>query len=132
VTTPVFPPGRYGRRRERPAARRWVVPALASLALAVALGLAVVAYRNQNSGVQASVTGFSIDPASVRVTFEVSRPADQAVRCLLRARDVRGAEVGRARVPIAAGPSRVIVTYTLTTHGRANTGEVYGCSAQAG
>jgi hypothetical protein len=128
VTAPRFPPGRYGRRRERAAAPRWIVPALLCAVLAGALGLAVTGYRNQQGDVQAAVRSFSAGPAEVRVTFDVTRPDTRAVDCLVRARDRQGAEIGRALVRVAGGRRQVTVTHTLPTRGRPVTGEVFGCS----
>ncbi len=132
MSPPQFPPGRYGRRRERRTARRWVIVTLGAGAVTLTLALAGVAYVRQRSDVQASVTGFVVGGDSVRITFVLRRPADDDVVCVLRARDARGAEVGRARLRIPAGNSTVRTTYLLRTHGRPNTGEVYGCSAGSG
>ncbi len=128
MTAPSFPAGRYGRRRERAATPRWVVPLLVA-ALLLGIGwLSLAAYHRQNGAVQASVRSFVIGPSSVVVTFDITRPRHRAVTCLLRARDRHGSEVGRAEVPVRAGDSDVVETYTLPTRGRAVTGEVYGCS----
>jgi len=128
VTAPTFPLGRYGRRRERGPAPRWIVPALLCAVLAGALGLAVTGFRNQSSAVQAEVRSYAVGPAEVRVTFDVTRPGGEPVQCLVRARDRQGAEVGRALVQVPAGRRQVTVTHTLPTRGRPITGEVFGCS----
>jgi hypothetical protein len=128
VTAPTFPPGRYGRRRERRPASRWLVAVLLCAVLAVALGLAVTGYRNQHRDVEAAVRSFTAGPAQVRVTFELTRPGTGPVNCLVRARNRQGAEIGRALVRVPAGRQTVIVTYSLPTRGRAVTGEVLGCS----
>lgn len=96
--------------------------------LAGALGLAVTGYRNQNRGVQAEVRSFVVGPAEVKVTFDVNRPDGEPVQCLVRARDRQGAEIGRALIRVPAGRRHVVVTHTLPTKGRPNTGEVLGCS----
>ncbi len=128
VTAPTFPPGRYGRRRERGPAPRWIVPVLLCAVLVGALGLAITGYRNQSGGVQAQVRSFAVGPAEVRVTFDVNRPDSEPVQCLVRARDRQGAEIGRALIRVPAGRRHVTVTHTLPTRGRPITGEVLGCS----
>lgn len=129
MTAPTFPPGRYGRRRERRPTPRWIVPVLLGAVIAGALALAVTGYRNQYSAVQVSVLRYTAGPGQVRVTFQISRPDGAPVNCLLRARDREGAEIGRALVRVPAGKHQVIVTRTLPTRGRPVTGEVLGCSA---
>ena len=94
---------RYGRRPARD--RRPVL--LAALGLFVAAAVAWAAWSLvtlnrsalswQDVGVDAS------DPASVRVTFEVSQASGRAALCAVRATDSRGAVVGWADVPV--GPS---------------------------
>jgi len=104
------------------------VPLLLCAVLGGALGVAVTGFRNQNRGVQSEVRSFVVGPAQVEVTFDVNRPNGDPVQCLVRARDRRGTEIGRALIRVPAGRRHVVVTHTLPTRGRPNTGEVLGCS----
>ncbi len=129
VPPPTFPPGRYGRRRERHPAPRWALPLLIGAVLAIALAAAISGYRNQHRLVQVTVVRFVTGADQVRVTFQVVRPDRTPVDCLVRARNRQGAEIGRAMLRLPAGPRQVTVTSTLPTRGRPVTGEVPGCSA---
>ena len=128
VTRPVFPPGRYGRRREAQRFPRWPGAVLAGVVAVGALVLAVIAFRNQNGTVQSAVRSFAITEHTVRVTFDVRKPPGAAAQCVVRARDIQGREVGWARVPVPARGRLVRVTYALPTTARAVTGEVLGCT----
>ena len=107
-----------------------VVPTLGAL---VGLVFAVLLFRGYGAGdVTYGPRGFTVESDSlVRVEFEVDKePASTAV-CTVRSRDRTGAEVGQALVRV--GPSeqrRQVVTYDLRTSGRANTGEITGCSPE--
>jgi hypothetical protein len=105
---PVFPPGRYGRRRA-PRRRR---PVLAAL-----LVIAVVA----------TLTAVSVD--QVVVDFRVNLPDGASTVCVLRARDHAGAEVAREEVPVTAarGQRHVTVRHRLVTSARPFIGEVVRC-----
>ncbi len=127
---PVFPPGRYGRRREPRRHRRWV-PAAAALAVVVA-GVAVAVLLHQRYGegpYDAEVVRYTeVTDSQVVVEFRVNLPAGKAALCTLRARNRAGLEVGRAqvRVPPSNDP-HPLVTHRLATSGRPVTGEVQGC-----
>jgi hypothetical protein len=134
VTTdehPVFPPGRYGRQRTphripRPLAVAGIAALVAIMAF---IGFRLYrAYGDQDYS--AAVTSFTTAEGSVDVEFIVRLPADGNAKCVVRARDLAGAEIGRATVDVAAGPqpNRTVVTYRLVTTGRPVTGEVVGCS----
>jgi hypothetical protein len=131
VTPPVFPPGRYGRRRRTGKAPRWVLPLLVAAVLAAGLLVTLQLYRTRVADqVHAGVTTFSVrSDRAVRVSFEVSKESGEKVVCIVRARGKDGSEVGRAEVPVPIehGDDSVEVTYTLTTRKRAVTGEVQGC-----
>ena len=128
---PVFPSGRYGRRRE-PRRRRPVVVALL-LAAAVAAGslLAVRLYRMYGDPTYDAqvITYTDITDAQVAVVFRVTVPEGGSAICVVRARSRDGAEVGRAEVPIDAAPgeTRPTVTHHLATTGRPLIGEVLRC-----
>ena len=132
MSTPTFPAGRYGRRRDASRFPGWAVPALACLVIAVTTALAVLAYRRQASDVQGSVSSYVVRAEDVRLTFEVNKRRDAPATCLLRARDAKGAVVGQARVSVPAAPRRVTLTHTLPTRGRAITAEVLRCFPAAG
>jgi hypothetical protein len=135
VSPPVFPPGRYGHRRNPVAQRRRryvayllaVVVALGGLAIAVKLYRQYVGAPYQVSNIVTT----DLTDTSFTVRFELTRPAGQAAICTVIGHTRDGLEVGRAEVAVPAGDpgaTTAEVTYTLTTTQRAMTGEVPGCS----
>lgn len=131
VPQPVFPSGRYGRRRDRATGRRrWLMPMLSIAAVLVLTGGAYGVYALESSWkLTYQVLSFgAITDRGVTITFQVSRPAGTAAVCLLRARARTGAEVGSAKVPVPAGPESVrSVSYRLATTTTPITGEVEAC-----
>ncbi|MGX6602656.1 DUF4307 domain-containing protein [Micromonosporaceae bacterium Da 78-11] len=130
ATTPVFPPGRYGRRR---AGRRPPVAGiiLAVLLIGACLLLSVKLYsRFGQTDYQAQIVGWQ-DPSDqlTKIKFTVRVPAGAAASCVLRARDFNGNEVGRRTVVVrAAGDATSIdAEEPVTTSARASVGEVLGC-----
>ena len=134
MTTPAFPPGRYGRRRSARRAPRWVLPVLVAAVVVAGVAVAFGMYRTYVSGqIQSEVTAFSIrSDHEVTVTFSVIKDAGEAVTCIVRARSKDGQEVGRAEVGVPKQPRSASVTYALPTSKRAFTGEVYSCSPSDG
>jgi hypothetical protein len=133
VTTPAFPPGRYGRRRAVRRTPRWLIPLLASAVVGAGLFVAWSMYRTYTAdSIQSRVTRFdSVTDSSIRVTFEVIKDGGEPATCVVRARSRDGREVGRAEVPVPAGERgghAVTVTYTLATSQRPVTGEVQRCA----
>lgn len=127
---PIFPPGRYGRRRRPGPATRPVVILLAVALVAVLTYFGVRLYRAYgDQDYSAEVTRFTTSDSAVDVEFVVRLPEGGRAQCVVRARDAAGLEVGRATVPVVAGadPKRTIATYRLNTSGRPVTGELAGC-----
>jgi hypothetical protein len=133
ATTPVFPPGRYGRRREPRRTRRWVVPALAALVALAAVWAGVRLYQQYGDPTyEAAVIRYTdITDTSVAVDFTVRVPPGGSARCALRARSYDGAEVGRAEVTVTAAPGErsAAARHTVTTTARPFIGEVVRCRA---
>jgi hypothetical protein len=133
-TAPVFPPGRYGRRRDPSYARRrrwmtWVVGALVAL---FGVAIAVKLY-NQYADPPYAVTIVTVKDISehgVTVTFDVRVPAGEGATCTVEGHTREGRLVGRATVDVPPGgpdQTMVRVTYTLATEQAPVTGEVPGC-----
>jgi hypothetical protein len=124
---PVFPPGRYGRRRD-PRRRRWLPTALLVVLLAGTVALATWLYgRYGNPPYQTEVTGTpQISDSSVTVAFTVTKRDPGPATCRLHALDRSGAEVGYAEVPVGPGAT-VSVRYPLATSARPYTVEILGC-----
>lgn len=80
---------------------------------------------------RATVLGFRVmGETSVRVTAVVNRDPKRDAVCLVRARDLSGAEVGHAEVRVVAEPGgdeRAELAHVLPTTHRAVTGEVGRC-----
>ena len=133
-STPVFPPGRYGRRRDPAYQRRrqWITYVLAAAVIVATVAMAVKLYRQYYNPAYdvtiVSVTGLS--DTEVTVTFDVAVPPGEGATCTVRAHTRDGERVGEATIivpPAPPGQSRSRTTYTLTTTKRPMTGEVPGC-----
>lgn len=122
------PAGRYGPEPTARSARRGrlVVIAIAVLGLAVALWVAV---NMATQPVSFKDVGFRIEGnQAVDVTFEVTKPREQTVRCTVTALSESYAEVGVRTVEV--GPSDEAtrrVTVTVPTTELAVTGTVESC-----
>jgi hypothetical protein len=134
ATQPVFPPGRYGRRRD--GRRRILVPAVFGvLVIGASLLLAVKLYRQYGDPTyDAQVVSYTqITDTGVLIEFRVRIPAGGTATCALRARAYDGAEVGRRVVTVSApagsGDQQVTAREPVPTSGRPFIGEVVRCGA---
>ena len=135
TTTPVqpiiFPAGRYGRRREHRSTPRWMVAIAALAVVAVTTVMGYSLYQAYGVGdYRASVTSFTeVTDNQVVVTFLVRLPEGGSARCVVRARDITGAETGREEIMVKAGPDpgATVASHRLATRSRPVTGEVQGC-----
>jgi uncharacterized protein (DUF58 family) len=127
---PVFPPGRYGRRRAPRRARRWLPFALAALVVLGALALVARLYGQYgNSPYDPRITATEqISDSSVTVTLTVRKRTNDPALCRVQARDRSGAEVGYAEVPVGPGGTAT-VRYRLATTARPYAVDVLGCRA---
>ncbi|WP_307873229.1 DUF4307 domain-containing protein [Paractinoplanes ovalisporus] len=134
TTDPVFPPGRYGKRRS--GRRRPVLPIVA-LVLVVGASLLLSVRLFQQFGqtdYDPQIVGWDEPSATVMtIQFKVRVPAGGAAECILRARDYDGFEVGRRTVVVrAAGDAKTIdANETVPTTARASVGDVVRCQAAA-
>ncbi|PWR05318.1 DUF4307 domain-containing protein [Micromonospora acroterricola] len=134
---PVFPAGRYGRRRAPGGRGRRTL--LAALALVALLGtLTLISFRlYQQYGdpvYDAQVITYTdITDNQVLLEFRVTVPPGGSAVCALRARDRAGAEVAREEVTVTAGPGdrHVTTRHRLATTARPFIGEVLRCRAPA-
>ena len=121
ATAPVFPPGRYGRRRAEKPSRPWV-PILLSVLVAAALtAFAARLYMSYNTDrYEPRLLAYSnVTDASVTVRFEVRKSDnDGPATCRVRALSSNGEEVGLAEVDVPPGKI-VQVMYMLATSRRA-------------
>jgi hypothetical protein len=127
---PVFPPGRYGRRREPGRIARWLPGLLSCVLVLVVIWIALYLYgRYGDNPYQGTVLSYSvISDSRLEVSLQVQKPADHPATCRVQAKDGRGGEVGYAEVRVAGG-ANVQLTYALATKGRAVTVDVLGCRA---
>ncbi|MGR6317310.1 DUF4307 domain-containing protein [Micromonospora soli] len=128
---PVFPPGRYGRRRERGRRRPLLLVGLAAALLAV-LGLVAAKLYDQYGDPEYRaevITYTGITDTRVVVDFRVTVPPGGSATCLLRARSHDGAEVGQAEATVTARPGQRHVTarHEVPTTARPFIGEVLRC-----
>lgn len=132
TSTPVFPPGRYGRRRAP--GRRPLVAVLVAVALVTVLGLVVHRLYRQygDPAYDAQVITYQqITDSQVVIDFRVTVPPGGTAVCALRARSHDGAVVGREEVRVQAAPGerQVRASHRLATTARPFIGEVLHCRA---
>jgi hypothetical protein len=125
----VFPPGRYGRRRDH-RRRPWLVKTIAVVLFALLGVVAVKLYVDYGkTDFTPTVLRYSdVKPSSITVRFEVDKPSGAAAVCTVEAYATDGSIVGSAQVPVAAGRS-VTVDYTLATTALARAADVTTCHA---
>ena len=130
MTAPVFPPGRYGRRRSARAYPRWLVPALVAVVVVAGLGIAGKLYTTYGDDhVEGRVLRYAVvSDREVRIEYEVSGNRETPVKCAVRSRAADGSEVGRSEITVPGGGSVITRVVTLTTSKRAVTAEAAGCS----
>ncbi|MET3427087.1 hypothetical protein BJ973_006299 [Actinoplanes tereljensis] len=132
TTTPVFPPGRYGRRRD---GRRKLAGPIIALTLVVAFSVLISIKLYQRYGetdYQPQIVGWQVpSDAAMTIKFKVRVPAGGAAECALRARDYQGNEVGRRTVVVRAGTGETAIEAeeTVTTTARGSVGDVPGCQS---
>lgn len=127
-----FPPGRYGRRRERRPTPRWVPIALGAAVVAAGVVVAVLLTQQYGAGrpYDAELIRFyDIADDQVVVEFTVQVPEGETAVCAVRALDRDYAEVGREelRVDPPAGEARPLVVHQLSTASRPVSGQVQRC-----
>ena len=130
ATTPAFPPGRYGRRRD--GRRRLTVPiAFGVLVLALSVLLTVRLYdRYGDPDYDPRILGWTeVTDTNMTIEFTVRVPAGGSAECVLRARSYDGAEVGRRTVTVIApaGATTAEGREPVTTTARASHGDVVRC-----
>ena len=123
---PVFPPGRYGKRREG-TRRRWPGLLVFALVIAAMVTIAVRLYGQYgNDQFSPTVTNLtSVTDSSVTVTIRVQKPRAPAV-CTVDAEGRDGTVLGSAEVNVPAGTD-VTVTHRVTTRARPYIAEVSTC-----
>jgi len=130
TTNPVFPPGRYGHRRE--GRRRPVVPIIIlAVVLAASVLLSVKLYqRYGQTDYQAQIVSWQPTDTTTTIKFTVKVPAGKSAECVLRARDYGGNEVGRRTVvvkPADASATSIEADEQVATTKRGYVGDVVGC-----
>ncbi|GAA2524804.1 DUF4307 domain-containing protein [Pilimelia columellifera] len=125
---PVFPAGRYGRRRQ-PDGRRHravlVVGAVVAVGAATAIGVRGYQLIGDPDFQPQTIAYEPLSDSAFSVRFQVNLPDGAAAVCSVRARDRAGAVVGRVEAPVPAGaPVQEVV---LATSGRGFVGEAVRC-----
>ncbi len=130
ATHPVFPPGRYGRRRD--GRRHLGLPILfGALVLGFALFLTFRLYGAYGDpDYDPRIVGWTdVTPANMTIEFTVRVPDGGSAECVLRARSYDGAEVGRRTVVVTAPAGSITAQgrERVPTTARASHGDVVRC-----
>ena len=116
--------------RPRPDRRTLLWWAVGVVGIGAAVAWCVWYVMATQDAVRPTVTGYAVvSDSEVRVEYDLDRPADTAVRCVVIGLDARHGRVGTATDDIpAAGGSPVHRTVTVRTTARAVTGIVDSCT----
>ncbi|WP_236789295.1 DUF4307 domain-containing protein [Amycolatopsis sp. GM8] len=130
MTTRALPEGRYGAARGG-TPKRWRRWLFTAVALIVSLAVAWIAYLNLGPApIDAERVSYDEVPGNaMSVTINVTRdaPSKPGV-CIVRLRDLSGAESGRKEVFVPAGDNHGLQTTVVRSTDRPVTADVFGCS----
>lgn len=127
ATHPVAP-DRYGRKLSK-TQHRLAIGAVALVVVAALAWFAWVAWSGRASATGTDVGFVVVDDGTVRVTFDVTKPADGTATCTIQALDPGFSVVGTVRVQIGPAEHGVVrQTATVRTTNRATAGRVESCS----
>jgi uncharacterized protein DUF4307 len=135
ATAAMFPPGRYGRRRD--GRRHLLGPIIFALVVGViAVTLSVRLYDQYgNPAYDAQIVRWTgITDTQVTVDFKVRVPPGDSATCRLRARAFDGTEVGTRTVTVHPADDRattIDASEIVTTTAKASVGEVLRCQSAA-
>ncbi len=125
------PAARYGHQRLTSPSRRRLVVVVFIVVVAAAVALAVVAYqRLGTSEVKGELGGYQlVDADTVQVTMSVTRKdPSRPVVCIIRARSLDGAEIGRREVLVPPSAQTTVQVSAVVKATRPPVvGDVYGC-----
>jgi hypothetical protein len=133
ATAAMFPPGRYGRRRD--GRRRLLGPIIFGLVVGlIAVGLTVRLYGQYGDpAYDAQIVRWTgVTDTQITVDFKVRVPAGGSATCGLRARAYDGTEVGTRTVTVHAGTDRatsIEASEVVATTARPAVGEVLRCQS---
>jgi hypothetical protein len=129
AATPVFPPGRYGHRREPGRRRPWTVLLLLVPVVVLGLWISFTLYEKYGNPTfhPSAATAVDVTDTSVTVRFTVHKGRAETGACRVRGRDRSGSQVGYAKVPVGPGTD-LTINYPLPTTGRAFAVDVLGCT----
>ncbi|MBU8834295.1 DUF4307 domain-containing protein [Mycolicibacterium goodii] len=125
------PAARYGSPEQSRSNRRWILFAVAAVAVVVGVVAAVVTFQRFGSNeVKGELTGYELlDDETVQVTIGVERPdPSKPVVCIVRARSKDGSETGRREILVPPSTDRVVqVTTEVKSTRKPVMGDIYGC-----
>lgn len=128
------PAARYGQQRLTNGSRRRLAIILGIVIVVAGLALALVAYQRLGTGeVKGELGGYRLVGAdTVEVTISVNREdPSRPVVCIIRARSVDGAEVGRREVLVPPSTAATVqVKAVVKSTRQAVVGDVYGCGTE--
>lgn len=110
--------------------RRWFIASVATV-LVAGVGIAILGFlRFADTDVSGEVVTYQIlDTSTVSIQYNVTRDdPNQAVVCIVRVRDLAGAESGRREVLVTPGETNVGMNTTVRSTRPPAVGEVFGCS----
>ncbi|WP_246257983.1 DUF4307 domain-containing protein [Amycolatopsis anabasis] len=125
-----LPEGRYGSTR-RGAPPKWRIWVFGAIAVLVGATIAYVGYRNLGAApIEAQRIGFEEKPGNaMSITIDVTRDdPGRAGVCIVRVRDLSGAESGRKEIFVPPGGTSTTLTTVIKSIDRPVTADIFGCS----
>ncbi|WP_019630018.1 DUF4307 domain-containing protein [Actinomadura atramentaria] len=107
----------------------WIVIGGLTTVLAAGFGILYM-HVGQTPGISAQTTTWNVrDASTVEVSYEVSKPEGERVRCTVDAFDGNFEVIAQRQIVVPAGRKRIAGVETLTTPRRANGARVRDCAA---